>query len=680
LKTKKPSKSKSSEPAQTKYPEPAQTMYPEPAQTMYPEPAQIKPSEPTPVKFEPVQTKSLEPRPVKPTKDVGCNIDIQIENRGEVNIYNCSSPCPPSEGDKDHDECPPTAPGACVPVSLGSKPKQSRRFKLNQLLANTRVPSTLGASFFHTIRRYVAGKSASNSLEQDAFEKLSRLSPELQRVVRCTVDSFESLSNSERNRLFVSDLLVDINQPVDASQLIDAFNQELIDNTGIAVFDDPRCATEEHPGLVRTQPHPGIEPPPAQVVVCRINGLRTVQFRPPLTPGDYTPAEIQQACHIVLEGGQPKQVCEVQTTNCPDGTTDGTSTGACLRVLEFEAGQTVMLEGMNFSSVDTKIRLSDAPTGSIVREVDAQVCGDEETPLTEVVNGENVPIIDCRVHDRLTFRIPDDLALGLYDLVVLVPNVNNVPVWGPVLASEFGPKILVIPPATARFQIASETLHCVEETSPASFGSDEVGIKILAIPLLPNLTPGETQEPNGGEPIRFDDVDSGDERAMDHLLFSHQQQIIGLAMSIRGFEVDGEDAFKKEIEDWTKIFVDILKDQLDFVMKHLEDFSTVAAKIGAVYSIIAAVVVLAIDLFVALWAPADPIIEDMIGPTVQDLIQLTNVNLPMPLPSEHLAPTGIKVKVTPLEKIPQQYREMREYISDDEDSRYQIVLRYNRLV
>jgi hypothetical protein len=91
-------------------------------------------------------------------------------------------------------------------------------------------------------------------------------------------------------------------------------------------------------------------------------------------------------------------------------------------------------------------------------------------------------------------------------------------------------------------------------------------------------------------------------------------------------------------------------------------------------------VVLAIDVFVALWAPADPIIEDVIGPTALDLVQLTSVNFPMPVPSEHITPQGIKVKVTPPEKIPQQYREMREYISDDEDSRYQIVLRYNRLV
>jgi hypothetical protein len=35
--------------------------------------------------------------------------------------------------------------------------------------------------------------------------------------------------------------------------------------------------------------------------------------------------------------------------------------------------------------------------------------------------------------------------------------------------------------------------------------------------------------------------------------------------------------------------------------------------------------------------------------------------------------------ITPLAKIPTQYRERREYISDKEESRYEITLRYNRL-
>jgi hypothetical protein len=51
----------------------------------------------------------------------------------------------------------------------------------------------------------------------------------------------------------------------------------------------------------------------------------------------------------------------------------------------------------------------------------------------------------------------------------------------------------------------------------------------------------------------------------------------------------------------------------------------------------------------------------------------------MPPAIEYKTQDGIKVKVTPLEKIPTQYKEKREYISDAEDSRYEIVLRYNRV-
>lgn len=612
----------------------------------------------------------------KPCGDADCNIEIQIESQGDVNIYNCSTPpsnSEPRKPPKDDHVCPPGAPGACVPVSLGSKPKQSRRRKLNRLLSTTRVPSALGASFFHMTRRYLAGKTAGNSLEERTFATFRRLSPELQRVMACTVESFDSLSNSERNQLFDSDLLGNIDQPNAVTKLQEAFAQEILENVGVQVLEDPRCGTEEHSGRVRTLPNPGGEFPPAPVVVCRINGLRTGTFRPSLELEDYSPDELQQRCHIVLDGTVPKQVCEVQKgPGCPSHQIGD----ACLLVQEVAAGETVLLEGVNFSSIDTKVKLSDVATFTIVREVDSSVCGDEETPLTEVINGMNVMITDCRVHDRLTFRIPQDLPPGLYEFQVLVPNTGNVPGWGNVIFSD-GNRVVVTPSSTARYQIASETLRCHEETSPASFGSDEVGLKILAVPLFSDLTAGEVQEPNGGEPIRFGDVDSGEQRGMDHLLFSHQQPILGAALSIRGFEVDGEDAFEREIEEWTEVFVDILKDQIKFALENLDDIAKVVEYIGYFAAAIAAVALLVIDLFVALWAPADPIIEDIIGPTVTDLVQLTSTNFPMPMPSEHVTPQGLKVKVTPLDKIPGQYREMREYISDDEESRYEIVLRYN---
>jgi hypothetical protein len=628
-------------------------------------------------------SKHAESTTTKPTKDVGCRIDIQIESQGDVNIYNCTAPAPSSEPcppPKDDHVCPPVALGACVPVSLGSKPKQSRRRKLDKLLANTRVPSSLGASFFHLTRRYLAGKTAANPLEERAFAMLRRLSPDLQRVLACARDSFDSLSVGERDRLFASDLLRDVDQPITIAQLTQAFAQEIVDNVSIQVFGDPGCATE-HPGQVRTPPFPGGEFPPAPVVICRINGLRTGQFRPALALGDYTPDEIQQRCHVVLEGTEPKRVCEVQTTDCPGHDLGG----VCLRVQEIEAGTAVLLEGVNFSSIDTKVRLTDKATGTVTREVNAQVCGDDETPPTEIVNATEVLIIDCRVHDRLTFRVPDDLPPGRYSFQVMVPNVGAVPGWGDVLFSN-GEFIAVVPSSAARFQIASETLHCINETGSTSIGSDEVGIKILAVPLFPDLTSGEAQAPNGGASIRFGNVDSGDRRGMDHLLFSHQQPIAGAALSIMGYEVDGEDAFENQIDSFTDAFIEILKDEIAFLKDHLKDVEKIAEKIaekglaGAIAAAIGIAVVLAIDVFVALWAPADLIIEDSIGPTTLDLVELTSVNFPLPLPSVHITPQGIKVKVTPLEKITHQYRERREYISDDEESRYEIVLRYNRLV
>lgn len=95
--------------------------------------------------------------------------------------------------------------------------------------------------------------------------------------------------------------------------------------------------------------------------------------------------------------------------------------------------------------------------------------------------------------------------------------------------------------------------------------------------------------------------------------------------------------------------------------------------------LIAVAIVAAVIVFVSWWAPADQIIDDGIGLTVAELAELTSVDVPLAAPSEHVTGSGIKVKVTPLEKLPTQYREMREYVSDEEGSRYQIVLRYNRV-
>ena len=82
-------------------------------------------------------------------KDGCCEIHMNLENKGTVNIFNC----PPVISEKPSGEpgspveCPPTATGACVPLALGRKPKKSLDAKLAPLLENNKVPSALAAGF-----------------------------------------------------------------------------------------------------------------------------------------------------------------------------------------------------------------------------------------------------------------------------------------------------------------------------------------------------------------------------------------------------------------------------------------------------------------------------------------------------------------------------------------------------
>ena len=160
--------------------------------------------------------------------------------------------------------------------------------------------------------------------------------------------------------------------------------------------------------------------------ICTVDDLRTANFIPPINIGDYLPAEIQHDCAPQIVDGQSQVVCQVRTADCP-GNTLGS---VCARVLDVALGDGVVLQGVNYFSVDAKVRFSDKQTGTAVRDVDAHVWGDTDTPVTEVINGQTVLINDCRVHDRLTFNVPNDLAPGVYQIQVVVPNITGISVFG----------------------------------------------------------------------------------------------------------------------------------------------------------------------------------------------------------------------------------------------------------
>ena len=248
----------------------------------------------------------------------GCRVDIKIKSKGDVHVHACSCagdkgptappPCP-------NDGRPPSTEGACIPLGLGCKPKQSRAHKLERLRARNRVPSALAASFFQTARRHLAGSSPANDFEAAVFPVFEGMSPSVRGVLACTVDSYETTPPDLRNAGLDPAILADPAKPVDTAVLTAAVIREIKLHAAEAAFGDP-AAIEERPGLNRFF-DPGGEFFEAQLQICRVNDLRTASHRPPIALSDRQPAEIQQTCALVLgPDGVVRQNCSVQTGNC----------------------------------------------------------------------------------------------------------------------------------------------------------------------------------------------------------------------------------------------------------------------------------------------------------------------------------------------------------------------------
>ena len=609
-----------------------------------------------------------------------CGGDIHIDARGDVNVYNCPMPC------KTEPTPPPTCPpiyGACLPVVPGAKHKLSREFKLAKLSERIRVPSSLAAGAMHMARRFLLGKTPASPLEETVFATLSQMSRD---ILSCTVAAFDAVPLRQRNRLFAS-LLLDPDQPLDEATLSAALAVEIKQRVGVQVFDDPNAGDEERPGQIRVYVPEG-EDFFSQVRICRVNDLRTGNFIPPIDAGAFLPAEIQHDCESKIVDGQPSVDCHVRTTDCPGNllTLSGGDT-VCLRVPDVAQGDGVVLEGVNYFSVDAKVRFTDRQTGTAVRDVDAHVWGDVDTRVTEVINGQTSLINDCRVHDRLTFNVPDDLAPAIYQIQVVVPNITGISAFGTELVSnaEF---INVIVPSTARFQVVTESINARQETSPDWLGSDEVGLHTMAFPMDLNFQPVNPLQEQFFKDIQDVDFDSGTHKDITRQVFGHDQPILGMLLVVLGDEIDSQGFYDKELTSQTKFFFEIIVAEATAIagaigaLKAAGVALTALGAVGAWIAVIALVLMLGIDLIVTLWAPADPIIRDSIALSVTDLATLTSANAPAPDPRTFETEDGIVVNVNktiPPKKLPLEYHETREYVSDDQDSRYEITYRYSRV-
>ena len=614
-----------------------------------------------------------------------CNFDINIEAQGGVNIYNnCCSTGEP-EGKPDSGCCPggtetcPPSIGTCLAVVAGAKHKLSRDQKLAIRAANSPIPSAIAASLLHSMRRLSLGKTAANSLEAATFAILRKLPANL---ISCTVSAFDDLDPALRNKLFAPSLLLDPDQPVDTTLLTAALATEIKQRAGVIAFNDPNAPDQARPGLMRLYTPSG-EDFFSQVRICRVNNLRTGSFIPALAPADYLPSELQQDCAGVLVNGQSQVVCQIRSANCPGNQV----AGACGVVLNIAQGDGVELSGVNYFNVNAKVRLTDVQTQLIVQDVEAFVFGDIDTPVNETVNGVTQLINDCRVHDKITFKVPNSLPPGIYWVQVVVPNTSGIPVFGDSIISntEF---INVLPPPDARYTIVTERIDAREETSPAWWGSDEVGLHTISFGLDLNLQPIMPLQSIEFSSLLGDvEFDSGDHKDITTTVYQNDQPILGLFLSVLGYEIDSQHAYNTMIHDWTQYFVDAVEQQAKTIGSAILTIGVSSViKLGwwgLLIAAIAALVTIAVDLIVSLWAPADLIIQDAIPLSILDIDALTSAAAPAPPFSTYTTNGNIVVNINqgiPPVKMPFQYRETRAYVSSDEDSIYELTYRYNRLV
>lgn len=556
--------------------------------------------------------------------------------------------------------------GFCIPHAPDRKAKQSLEEKIRRLIRGNQVPSALAAMFFQMARRFQLGLSPANSLEQRAFSIFQTLPADLQSILSCSVRTLDSLPPEDRDRLFAPEITTSATQPLTQDALARAVSNELLRRTSLQAYGDAECVSTERAGKARQQA--GIDP--GEIVftpnICRVNGLRTNTYKPRLSLGEFRPEERQQVCE--LTAGQ-RLSCRDQQTPCPGNNRDG----FCLRVPDVRGGEAVMLEGVNFFNVDGIVRLIASP-GTVLRDVPVQVCGDVVAPLTTTVNGVEVIVDDCEsVKDKLTFKVPENLPPGVYSIRVIMPNNTGRGNAAQYVSTE--QFINVLPSADTCFQMSTEKLEALEESGLDFTGSDEADIRTLATPIGPDLVPRDMQSVSR----RFSDADSGEVyESFDEVVFT-ANNISAVAVSIIGFEVDNEEAFRRQITDFIDAYELVVKSNLQLLASSIGTLGAAVALalgLGALWATaIGAAITLAISIGLALWAPADPIIEDFLGLSLIQLAQFTSVNFPAPPTMSYKSPGDIDVTAEPVEKTTQ-YIERRSY-RNGSDTHYRITLRYN---
>lgn len=600
------------------------------------------------------------------------------ESNGDNN-----NPCPPSNGGNSSTNCPfPSRvkctclplDGACVPLAIGHKPKQDVLTKLNRLANNTQVPSVLAAVLFETARRFMVGQSARTIIERNFYRILRGLSSDGRTVLSCCLNVLDSLPASQRDKILSPNIKANTN--LTTTTVTNLLADEVIKVASQKFLGNPEALQNPRPGLTRLIPGDEIFPPTIDPLIFFVNGIRTLDAIL-LDRNNPTSEEVERTC-IINE--QNQQICTAETPPCP-GNTSPTS-NVCLKVQQVLGGDLVVLQGLNFFTLDAKVIMASKAQPSLRRVIPTIVYGDTDTPIFDE---QGQRILDTRVKDKLLFAVPEDLPDGIYTIQVEVEN-KNPDILPPVPKTYISsPEYLrILPRPETNFQILAETLKCVEETDGG--GSDEVALNFFtSIITLNPLTGAIDLSTLTNREFRFNGVDTGESRAINFAPLQ-ANNLVGVNISIKGYEVDNEEAYREQITELGEAFALGLQSVWASVASSLTTAvgTAIAVAAGAtlaVGSVIVAAAALVVTAVVALlfaaWAPADPIIEDSIGLDLIQLADLTTTSLPLPPQTITFTPEGIQVVVDSLSKDVE-FKQLRGYISEDEDSLYQIIFRYSR--
>lgn len=584
------------------------------------------------------------------------------------------------------------------------KRKVSSTQKLACIADRLPVKDSVAPILVHLFRRFAAGRDPGNEFEKRVFGELRNWPQERVQALARGFEAFEELPRAQKAKVCRDEFLdLPETEPANPVMLMSEWIDEGLTLARAFRYDRAVCLAKVRPWEQRIYlPKPGVEFYSEDIIgpwpwINEVDGLRTRDHRMPI--GNYLPEEYETDCQWQMDAnGNTQGDCKyAMSPSCEVVWHE--HNGTCLRVPASRPGQTVELIGFNFFSRNCKVLLTSMATYQAYT-LDADVCGDSATPLT---GSDGAVIADHRVRDVVSFQIPEwtpdglsEFAPGLYSIQVVEPNDIDYTYPDGSQPSDFRSNaacIKVLPAEGLRYRLWSDQIHCYDATDGEWF-SDEIYMQAYRVVF--SMADGTPQKADLGstKPAEWDDADGGETH--DWLW-----DIVGeagnpfpftgaMAIGIIGYEVDSEDALKKQVKSfgdafslyfetvWTGLLAAV--GGLAALGAILKYFASLSLKWTLVAVAIVLIVVTVIGLIWAAWAPADRMAQDLLLLAEQDLYYLTHPNSPKPGESARSIDDDITERTIPDSKINYLYTEERQYSSRGEGSRYGIRLLYQREV